>query len=274
METAVELASRDVIKPIYPGQRKLDYKKLESAPIEKHIKDELLNLFGMTRYFAWEKIIELLESAIDQALDAIEGDFYVAINEDKFSSELLFTCVFWNKLKERCIGLISIEKIADPKTKHDILIIDDFSLTGTNIFGSIDQFRLDNEENNVTFYVAVAIITDWAVGLFEGNELNFFFGEEIGYINISGELGNLLQVGGSENDYENDEMIEICPFFSDHKITNVMVNTPLLYHYGKIGDVELGCLIGYPPDENLKKVIWEKYFENIMEPPKIYKYIS
>ena len=60
--------------------------------------------------------------------------------------------------------------------------------------------------------------------------------------------------------------------YADHKISNIMVNTPYLYHFDLAPGLDVGCLITYPPGEGLKLKIWKQYFTQLMSAPSIYHY--
>lgn len=286
----VELASNEVFNPIYPGKRKIDSKKIENAPIINTIKRELLDIFKETSYFDWNSTVNGIEKSILQALHFFDGNFYIALNTNKISSEVLFVCRFWKLLKNRCLGLVEIQKYVDEeysifeKAGINILIIDDFILTGHNIGVTLDVLS-NRGKNNI--YICVCAVSDRVLGKLKRGERKITF--EKRYKNVktflqltipeynedeygsTPDLARLLNIGYSPSDDEDPET-SLIPFFSDHKISNIMTNIPYVFHYGKIGDVELGCLIEYPPDEYIKKNLWEKYFKDIVPEPKLFNY--
>lgn len=270
---AIEKANKDFsFIPIYSGKRKLDYQKLLDAPIDEKTKEDIKNLFDSTTYVSWDETIQLLGKSIDRALLEIKGNFYISLDSRKFGSELFFLCYFWHKIEtsRKFIDFVDIENLEE-HNNLTILIIDDFSITGTNIVSPIDMLKTFKPRNTSQFYAAVAMTTDSSIALLETFGINFFYGGLFNshYLNL--EMLLLLNIGGRES--EADEGDEIVPFFSDHKISNVTSNTPYLFHYGKIGDCEIGCLIGYPPDEYVKKIVYDKYFKELgINPPKLYNY--
>jgi len=261
--------NRDEIKPVYSGQRKLNVEKLRQSPMKESIKNELLAIFPKVKYFTFDETIEKLEISIQEALDTIEGNFYLAFEHQRFNSELLFTAYFWYLIKDRVIDILPLVEI--PKN-NNVLFIDDFVLTGTSLSSSVvDQFKYETKRKDLKFYAS--IVASSVEGTRELNSfgVKIFSQDTFNLVETSPELTLDCHIGGT---YELGFGESIYPFFSDHKISNIIVNLPNLFHYGRIGDLEIGCLITYPPDELIKKVIWEKYFRDLIAEPKIFNYDS
>jgi hypothetical protein len=267
---ALDKIDRNDFIPAYSGKRSLDSKKLLESPINDKLKEELKKIFAQTKYFSWDDTIKKLGKSIDQALKATKDNFYLPFKSKKFNSELLFIAYFWKKLKNRVVDILPLEDV--PKNSH-VLFIDDFVLTGGSIGGGVDEFEDDTKRKDLKYSCAVVACSEAGYSELKNFRIEVFSQDSFPEGVMAGaELGFLCNVGGENEQQLSDYEYQLYPFFSDHKISNVMVNLPKLFHYGRIGDLEIGCLIGYPPDEFIKKIIWEKYFKDLVGAPKIFAY--
>jgi len=255
---AIEAASQGDITPQFAGQRQLDYELIDS----KVDDSEIIAVLQATTYISWSKLVSLLTSAINSFLVDYEGAFYLALNTDKFSSDLLLTCVVWPLIRSRVIDIIDLET-TEPVPNANILLIDDFILTGQRVVGVIDVFLYESKRTDVNFYVCVAAVTPFALTTLKEFDIHYYFGEQLSYIEVDPDLSNKLSF---------DLLNATVAMYADHKISNVMINTPYLYHFGLAPNLNIGCLITYPPDEALKLRIWKQHFSHLMSTPSIYHY--
>ena len=255
------ISNHEIIEPANIGLRKLTPKKILSKIHDQELKKFLIELFDKTIYMNWYDVIRNLTISIDKFLSEINGNFYISLNKAKFSSELLFLCIFWKKIKNRVIDIIEIDKNL-PKNII-VLSIDDFVLTGSSLLATIDEFKYNTGREDISFYVCVAgstlngknTLTDFGVKVYSNYNIPILM--------IPEKFQNEITLGKTD---------ATVALYTDHKISNSIFNTPYLYHYGILSNYEVGCLITYPPDENIKYKIWEKYFTDSISPPKIYNY--
>ena len=152
---------------------------------------------------------------------------------------------------------------SQPVPNASILLIDDFILTGQRVVGVIDNFLSDSRRTDVNFYVCVAAVTPFVLTTLKQFGIHYYFSEQLSYIDVSAELSNKLSF---------DLIDTTVAMYADHKISNIMINTPYLYHFGLAPTLNIGCLITYPPDEALKLRVWKQHFSHLMLAPSIYHY--
>jgi len=259
---AIDKASSAFISPSNSGQRRLEPNKILSMiPASDPFRDYVKQLLLDTRYITWDETITNLEASLDDFLSTVQSKFYLSLNKYKFSSELVFVCVFWDKLKDHVIDLVEIGPDLPPDCT--VLSIDDFILTAQSLAGPIDVFQYETYRNDVHFYVCVAGSTPDGLQTMEGFGAKVFYGLELTITTIPHEFQKQLSFG------DNNETINM---YTDHKISNVMLNTPYLFQYGLTQNYHAGCLITYPPDEGIKMWLWKQFFSHVMAPPTMFNY--
>jgi hypothetical protein len=227
-------------------------------------------IFQATTYITWTETVSALTAAIARFLKTTTGPVYLVMDKTRFSSEWLFAVIVWDKIKTR---------VAEVVTEYNqvpldglVLLIDDFSLTGTSLVGRVDDHQFDNKTHAKTLriYACVAAITQEAIELMQHFEITPLYGSMLpNEISVPADVASALDLQGDSRHTVSSVMI---PFYSDHKIPNIMMCAPRLYHYGKYADVEHGCLIGTPPDEMIKHRMWESYFKDVVGKPKLFNY--
>lgn len=233
-------ASRDKCDPSFMGKRKILYDKLI---LFDENKLEVKTVFDSYVYVPFNVVVDELRISINHVLNEFEGDFYILLHTDKFSSELLLLIKVWDLVKDRVI-IADIEK-QDVPDDCNILLIDDFVLSGARILGFINDFKHNNPDKTIKFIVCVCGATD------------------IGTV--------LMRKSGT---FIKSQRIVSGRIYGDHKIPNC--SNPLLLHYGRMGsrNHDKGCMLNYPPDESIKYYYWDKYFRKITKQPSIFKYVS
>jgi hypothetical protein len=229
------------------------------------------NIFYHTIYVPWDRLIQSLENSIKNCLQTFSDDFYIYLSPTKFSSETLLIAVFWNLLEARCIGF-STEKMPLNST---ILFIDDFLITGSNLFGSIESLTYDQGRTDLKFVACVAGSTSSAISQAVEFPVRIFSHFRINSVPFPSKFDADLYYGGyrpGDDVSDQNEDSKAIALYADHKISNIMGNFPYLYHYGRVDGIEVGCIITHPPDEPLKQRVWESFFRNLLSPPTLFKY--
>jgi len=72
----------------------------------------------------------------------------------------------------------------EPVPNANILLIDDFILTGQRVVGVIDVFLYESKRTDVNFYVCVAAVTPLALTTLAEFGVNYYFGEQFSYIDV------------------------------------------------------------------------------------------
>lgn len=261
LKEAVYLASSVSLTPKHAGERKLTPKKLLDQMPPSSDRDFVAAVLSKTTYVPWNEVVADLEKAIDSLLQTVKGNFYISVNLEKFSSELLFTCLFWNKIQDRVIDLVKVDE--NLPLNCTVVLIDDFIITGASLLSVVDDFQYETGRLDVSFHFCVArkSANDTCHKQFPG--ITVHNGGTFRWIHLPQMHYTTLH---------SSEIDSTIALYTDHKISNIMCNTPYLYHYGQIPGYDVGCLITYPPDEEIKIRLREQFFQGLIAPPKMFQY--
>ncbi len=271
---AITRASEDPIIPQYAGERKLDYSKLELIP-DPSLRSVLKSVFDNTQYIPWHEIMSSLIAGINSLrAKHPQKKFYVHNNSYKFKSDLLIICMIWPYIKDIVIDVIDLQYL--PAKASDVLFIDDFIVSGCNICSHIDEF-CSSGRKDVNFFIVVAFKPQEFVFPLDDINIEIYAQDRIQGIKVNHRTIRQLHINalddGKPDNSQNELLLStIYPFYTDHKISSAVFNIPYVYHYGSVGEQDLGCMITYPPDESIKTTIWERYFKDLIKEPTLYNY--
>lgn len=97
-----------------------------------------------TLYVPYSELLENLHASFDKFVDKIEDKPFHVLLPSKFASETLLIVELWSRIKNLNFqGFISLSSKLTEST--DILIIDDASYSGINVYSHMDNISYDNK---------------------------------------------------------------------------------------------------------------------------------
>lgn len=254
------------------GKRELDLNKVQ-AYIEAFQTPEdrkfALSILGTTRYVPWSEFVDKLNASCDAFCKNIGNTpFYVYLPTDKFGSEIVFTVLLWPKIRS-----LNFQGFIDLTTKlqhgDHVFVADDAIYTGIHITSIIDNLTFENPNTTINFHVVVPYVSRNG----EQQILAPLSPNQNPVINMYPQVYTVNLSLSEQEDLMNRFNVELpyaVPLYFDHKVGNNFASFPSIYMLGVVPNkTEFGCLIGYPPDTQIKHRMYQQYFQHLLPPPSL-----
>lgn len=274
---AFDKASREPWTVTHPGERDLDMvttvKKYLDSIFTWEDRQFAIRVLCATRYVSWPEFITQLNASFDAFVaDIGTTPFYVYLPTDKFGSEAVLIVLLWSKIR-RLNFKGFIHSMTPLQMDDHVLVVDDAIYSGTNMIAIIDQLTDNNPKTMIHFHLVVPYVSDHG----ESQVRVELTPSQLRSIKIYGQVHTKALPWsepwpGDDHQLLADrfqlEFMNQVPLYFDHKVGNNFASFPSIYLEGIVpGRPNFGSLLPYPPDNDLKSRVHNKYFKDVLPPP-------